>query len=85
MFFGNDIISFILLDVLELKQKNVNMHNNKRNFNALSFRFRADTVLKSETEARSDHKLHSSLWYDHRYARGVLGRFWRPLFLHSHC
>ena len=29
---------------------NVNMHNNKRNVNALSFRFRADTVLKSETE-----------------------------------
>ena len=50
MFFGNDIISFNLLDVLELKQKNVNMHNNKRNFNALSFRFRADTVLKSETD-----------------------------------
>lgn len=50
MFFGNDIISFNLLDVLELKQKNVNMHNNKRNVNALSFRFRADTVLKSETE-----------------------------------
>ena len=50
MFFGNDMISFNLLDVLELKQKNVNMHNNKRNFNALSFRFKADTVLRNKTD-----------------------------------
>lgn len=48
LFFENDTISFNLLDVLELKQKNVNMYNSKRNFNALSFRFKADTVLKSK-------------------------------------
>ena len=43
------MISFNLLDVLELKQKNVNMYNSKRNFNALSFRLKADTILKSKT------------------------------------
>ena len=51
MFFDNDMISFNLLDVLELKQKNVNMYNSNRNFNALSFRFKADTVLKSKSDA----------------------------------
>ena len=50
MFFENDMISFNLLDVLELKQKNVNIYNYKRNFNALSFRFQADTVLKSAAD-----------------------------------
>lgn len=50
MFFKNDMISFNLLDVLELKQKNVNMYNSKRNFNALSFRFKADTILKTKSE-----------------------------------
>ena len=40
-----------MLDVIELKQKNINMHNSKRNFNALSFRFKADTVLKSKAGA----------------------------------
>ena len=49
MFFDIDMISFNLLDVLELKQKNVNMYNSKRNFHALSFRFKADTVLKSKS------------------------------------
>ena len=51
MFFDNDMISFNLLDVLELKQKNVNMYNSNRNFNALSFRFKADTVLKIKSDA----------------------------------
>ena len=50
MFFDNDMISFNLLDVLELKQKNVNMYNSKRNFNALSFRLKADTILKSKSD-----------------------------------
>lgn len=43
------MISFNLLDVLELKQENVAMYNRKRNFNALSFRLKADTILKSKT------------------------------------
>lgn len=50
MFFENDTISFNLLDVLELKQKNINMYNSERNFNALSFRIKADTILKSKTD-----------------------------------
>ncbi len=49
MFFEKELISFNLLDVLELKQKDVNMWNTGRNFNALSFRMRADTSLKTET------------------------------------
>ena len=48
MFFKNDALCFRLLDVLHLDQKNVEMHNSKRNFNALSFRFRADTVFQTE-------------------------------------
>lgn len=59
LFFENDSLSFRLQDVLELKQKNISMYNSKRNFNALSFRFRADTVLKAgEKEFHlSDHFL----------------------------
>ena len=49
MFFYKEIISFNILDVLELKQNDVNLFNSARNFSALSFRFRADTVLKNET------------------------------------
>ena len=48
MFFEKDIISFKILDVFEIKQKDVNTFNSGRNFSALSFRFRADTVLKTE-------------------------------------
>lgn len=50
MFFENDSISFNLLDVLKLEQKDIVTYNSKRNFNALSFRIKADTVLKSNTE-----------------------------------
>ena len=48
MFFEKDLISFHLLDVLALRQENIHMLNTGRNFNALSFRFHADTVLKTE-------------------------------------
>ena len=50
MFFEKETLQFNILDVLELKQSNVNMLNSGRNFNALSFRFRADTVLKTDTK-----------------------------------
>ena len=49
MFFEKEDLSFHILDILELKQKNVNMFNSERNFNAISFRYRADTILKTET------------------------------------
>ena len=47
MFFENEMISFNILDVLELKQKNVRMNNSGRNFCALSFRMKSDAVLIS--------------------------------------
>lgn len=48
MFFENEILSFNILDVFELKQKNINTFNTGRNFSALSFRFCADTYLKTK-------------------------------------
>ena len=50
MFFEKDLLSFNILDVLELKQRDVSMFNSGRNFNALSFRFRSDAVLITKTE-----------------------------------
>lgn len=48
MFFERDTLSFHLLDVLSAHQKNVSNFNSGRNFSALSFRFRADAVMKTE-------------------------------------
>ena len=50
MFFEKDLLSFNILDVLELKQQDINIFNSGRNFNALSFRFRSDAVLITQTE-----------------------------------
>lgn len=50
MFFEKEAISFNILDAIELKQKNVHLFNSGRNFNALSFRYRADTILKTSTK-----------------------------------
>ena len=50
MFFEKDILTFNILDVLELKQKNVNMFNSGRNFNALSYRYSSDAVLTVKEE-----------------------------------
>lgn len=50
MFFEQEILCFNILDVFRLNQKNVSMSNTGRNFGALSFRFHADTVLKTKTE-----------------------------------
>lgn len=50
MFFENNTISFNLLDVFELNQQSISMDNSKRNFNALSFRIKSDTVLKTKTD-----------------------------------
>ena len=49
MFFEKESLSFHLLDVLELKQSDVHMVNSGRNFTALSFRYRADALLKTES------------------------------------
>ena len=50
MFFENEIIDFKILDVLALKQDNIETNNTGRNFYALSFRIHADTILKSATK-----------------------------------
>ncbi len=47
MFFEKSDISAILLDVVELDQRNVNKINTERNFSALSFRISADATLAS--------------------------------------
>lgn len=49
MFYEQELITFDILDVIELRQEQVNLFNSGRNFNALSFRLHADTVLKTET------------------------------------
>ncbi|MBQ4322468.1 MAG: helix-turn-helix transcriptional regulator [Clostridia bacterium] len=54
MFFEKDAISFHILDVLKVQSKNYRCYNSERNYAALSFRYRADTVLKTETE---EHRL----------------------------
>lgn len=48
MFFEKDDLSITLLDVIELDQYDINMFNSNRNFNALSFRISADTVLRTK-------------------------------------
>lgn len=44
------MLSFHILDVIKLKQQSIDMFNSGRNFSALSFRFHADTLLKTETD-----------------------------------
>lgn len=48
VFFEKEMILFDILDVLEIKQKNIKIKNKSRNFNALSFRFKAETHLITE-------------------------------------
>lgn len=50
MFFEKELLSFNILDVLYLDQENINMVNSGRNFSALSFRYRADTLIKVQKE-----------------------------------
>ena len=48
MIFENELLSLNILDVLKLNQKNINMRNTRRNFDALSFRLRTDACLQTE-------------------------------------
>ena len=48
MFFSKEMISLNILDVLEIKQTNVNTFNTGRNFCALSFRYHSDAVITTE-------------------------------------
>lgn len=56
MIFETDQLSFLILDVMELDQSNVNRLNRARSFFALSFRTEADTVL---SWAGGERHLHS--------------------------
>lgn len=51
MFFENDMLLVNVLDVIELKQDNISMINTGRNFSALSFRLRSDTVIRTENNS----------------------------------
>ncbi len=54
MFFEKENLSFNILDVVRLDQKNSRTVNSRRNFDALSFRFSADTQIHS---SRGDFRL----------------------------
>ena len=47
MFFEKEFISFNILDVLSLNQKNTNTKNEGRNFSALSLRLHSDAQIKT--------------------------------------
>ena len=50
MIFEKESLGFTILDVIELHQKDINSFNSGRNFNALSFRTKADTLLRAESK-----------------------------------
>ena len=54
MFFQQESIDFHILDVLELHQETARQLNTGRNFNALSFRYEADTIIET---AKNTYKL----------------------------
>ena len=56
MFFKKEDLTIKILDVIELDQKNINMRNYNRNFNALSFRISADTLLDTGFLAQEQHE-----------------------------
>lgn len=50
MIFEKESLGFTILDVIELHQKDINSFNSGRTFNALSFRTKADTLLRTESK-----------------------------------
>ncbi len=50
MFFEKEMLTFTILDVLELKQESVSIFNSGRNFSALSFRYHSDAVLETKSQ-----------------------------------
>lgn len=50
MFFDTESLAFTILDVLVVNQENISNYNKERNFSALSFRYEADTILKTDTK-----------------------------------
>ena len=54
MFFEREFLSLGILEVLKLSQGNIDICNKGRAWNAISFRFRSDTVLKT---AGKEHRV----------------------------
>lgn len=50
MFFEKEFVAFEIIDIFELNQKNVKAITQGRSFNALSFRYRADTHILTKNE-----------------------------------
>ena len=48
MFFEQENIGFIVLDVKELHQETARLYNRSRKYNALSFRYESDTVIETK-------------------------------------
>ena len=48
MFFEQENIGFIVLDVMELHQETERSYNSIRKYNALSFRYKSDTVMETK-------------------------------------
>lgn len=48
MIFEQDAIAFQILDVLFLEQEDVKIYNSNRNFDALSYRYVADTIIETD-------------------------------------
>ena len=57
MIFEKEFAQVALLDIVELDQKNANKFNTPRSFNALSYRFCSDAVIKTQkdTFTAADH------------------------------
>lgn len=47
MIFEKEVLTFKILDVIELNKNGINVFNSGRNFDALSFRIKTDAVLKT--------------------------------------
>ena len=50
LIFEKEKLSFNILEVIEIKQKDAYLLNSGRNFDALSFRYDSDTVLKNQSQ-----------------------------------
>ncbi len=59
MIFEQDSVGFQILDVLFLEQGSIKLFNDNRNFDALSYRYRAETLVEAgeKTIAFSDHSI----------------------------
>ena len=61
MFFESEWVSFDILEVIKLERQKDHFYTNSRNFNALSFRFSANTILK--TNQKEYHLQDNSIAY----------------------